>query len=143
MRGIYVGVFAVCVLLAGCSTGPEAVAERFLNALGDLKFQEAKKYCTPESKETIDLYQSIANSQQATVNANYTKVDSCQIAGNKGTCFYMHEGKIEQVNMVKTDDGWKVDMSFNTILELEKGEMLDSVEMPIMVSPDSTVQDSL
>jgi hypothetical protein len=110
-RLIYVIGFAA---LAGCSTSqsseqPKKVAEKFLDAISNHRFDEAKKYGTPHMKEIIEVQSSVSSldPEKKTAKCN---ILSCTVDGNKAFVIYKKDpGKdAEILRLTKSSDNWLV-----------------------------------
>ncbi len=112
------------LVLASCSSGdsPKIVTEKFLNAIADKKFDEAKKLATPESAQMMDMIAGIASMEQDQAKVSF-EVLSEQIEGDKATVLFKSTEKDEEQSMIlrKVDGQWKVSMSKQD-LNMNKGE---------------------
>lgn len=128
MRKIALMFFAAMAFaLLGCKSdsSPEAVAESFLKALYTADFEQAKSFCTEESKQAIDFVAAFAS--QSVDQMKNAKVGfellSSTISEDGSTAVVLAkitgtldlqknevvEEKEEKVNLVNIDGKWLVD----------------------------------
>ena len=99
------------------SNGPEGNAEKFLVAIGSAEFDEAKKYCTEETKTFIALAESFAGEiKKGDVEIKIEGL-TCEEDGDKATCTYCcnDQGENETLKMKKEDGEWLVSISKDDI----------------------------
>jgi len=135
---LMVAVMAV-VILANCGgkKGPEAVAEKFLRALHDKNYDEAKKYGTAEFQETIEAFKQFGYPYEEKGVA-ITDI-KCTEEGEKATCTFKKAGVETEsvVYLIKDGDNWKVndlpkespgtDFSFDDEFDFEEEEVVEEV----------------
>ncbi len=104
----------------GKKTSPEAVATDYLKAVNALKFDEAKKFVTEESKATIDFMAQMTTmgGEEAKKKAAEAKIEikdmKCETKDDAAdcTCKLVSEGKEEKeekIHLVKKDGKWLVE----------------------------------
>jgi predicted small lipoprotein YifL len=106
---VIVAVMAV-VILANCGgkTGPESVAEKFLNHLNKKEYAEAKKLGTKATQDMIAFLESFPSEEPA----KEIKIEDmkCEAEADKAICTYKEDGKEATINLLKEGEEWKVDM---------------------------------
>jgi hypothetical protein len=109
-RMIFIIGFAA---LAGCSAQkdeqPKIVAEKFLDAISNHRFDEAKKYGTPRMKEMLEVQSSVAKLAPEKKNSKCS-ILSCTIDGDKAFVIYKSEADrdAEVLHLVRSSDDWLV-----------------------------------
>jgi hypothetical protein len=101
------------------SDTPEAVAEKYLKAIGTQKFDDAKALVTEESKATVDFMAQMATmgGEEAKKAAATAKVEvkdmKCETKGEAADCTCkVNDGKKEEetkLHLVKKDGKWLVE----------------------------------
>ena len=101
------------------SETPEAVADKYLKAIGQMKFDEAKTLVTEESKPTIDfmVQMSTMGGEEAKKAAATAKIEikdmKCETKGDASDCVCkVNDGKKEEetkLHLVKKDGKWLVE----------------------------------
>jgi hypothetical protein len=102
---------AAVILFTSCGGAetPKGVAEKFMSAIEDKKFDEAAQYATDDTKAIIELIKGGKGSETKREFVwGEEKVD-----GDKATVKYKVKGsdKDEEVSLVKKDDKWLVSMT--------------------------------
>lgn len=121
--------FGILILLAvfsltACMTGksPSAVASAFLNAFEQKKYDEAKKYCTPETVKLVEVAESLSKISDAKVDFYDKKyvVLSQEIKGEKAYVKFEEAGKrgreIQMLVLDKNSGAWLVSISKQDIM---------------------------
>lgn len=93
--------------------GPGKVAEKFLNHLNKMEFDEAKKYATKESAPTLDLLKNFAGDQKS-FGVTPVKVIKVKEEDNKALVICNDGINDHKINLVKEEDIWKVDFKKET-----------------------------
>ncbi len=102
------------VSCGGSSDNPQDVAIEFMDALGDQDYDKAKDLGTENTIMMIGMIESMASmapegeetEEMAEITWGETEID-----GDNAICFYSTEDKADQqVDLVKVDGDWKVDM---------------------------------
>lgn len=101
------------------SETPEAVAEKYLKAIGTQKFDDAKALVTEESKATVDFMAQMVTmgGEEAKKAAAEAKVEikdmKCDTKGDASDCTCkVNDGKKEEeqkLHLVKKDGKWLVE----------------------------------
>ena len=112
--------------MMGCSSNsPESVAKNFTQAIYDGNFEEAKEYCTPETREKIGMIEQMCEGKTDEMKAAKTKVevasskieesgDKAKVILNVKNRLNLMTGTIEEntkqetVNLIKDEDKWRV-----------------------------------
>lgn len=111
----------ICMLLFGmfmtsCSktNTPEFVAEKFLTAMEQANYEEAKKYCDEKTAQIISMVASVPaqKDKEPAKKVTITNVEKNKDDKNKAKVFYLVEGeeKEKSIDVVKIDGKWKVSM---------------------------------
>ncbi len=102
------------VSCGGSSDNPQDVAIEFMDALGDQDYDKAKDLGTENTIMMIGMIESMASmapegedsEEMGEITWGETEID-----GDNAICFYSTEDKADQqVDLVKVDGDWKVDM---------------------------------
>ena len=102
------------VSCGGSSDNPQDVAIEFMDALGDQDYDKAKDLGTENTIMMIGMIESMASmapegeesEEMGEITWGETEID-----GENAICFYSTEDKADQqVDLVKVDGDWKVDM---------------------------------
>ena len=102
------------VSCGGSSDNPQDVAKGFMDALGDQDYDKAKDLGTENTIMMIGMIESMASmapegedsEEMGEITWGETEID-----GDNAICFYSTEDKADQqVDLVKVDGDWKVDM---------------------------------
>ncbi|WP_303191086.1 hypothetical protein [Barnesiella intestinihominis] len=105
---------------------PENIAISFVENLSNANFQEAKKLSTPESAETLYLFETLVGNQSDELkntpthfNISYSEMNTSQdTLFVQGKLFFSHKHKlIRKINLtlVNRRGSWLVDCRDNTI----------------------------
>ncbi|UPT66282.1 MAG: DUF4878 domain-containing protein [Sphingobacteriales bacterium JAD_PAG50586_3] len=102
---------AAVILFTSCGGAetPKGVAEKFMTAIEDKKYDEAAQYATDDTKAVIELIKGgKGNETKREFVWGEEKVD-----GDKATVKYKVKGsdKDEEVSLIKKDDKWLVSMT--------------------------------
>jgi hypothetical protein len=106
----------VLITLAGlfsCNIGnsPKKTAQNFLDAFNEKKFDEARKYSTPETIKLIDLMENLTKMTESTdsIVAGKIEITSERIEGDSAFVSFREEGGTEEVlKLLKVDGEWLV-----------------------------------
>jgi hypothetical protein len=102
-------LFSLSLLMFSCSSGPEKVAENFLENLSKGKVDEAKKYATESTGKMLDFVSSMT-SLPVDPDFKFNPVRD-SIVGNKAWIFYLDKNDDENsIELVKIDGDWKVNV---------------------------------
>ncbi|HKR06295.1 MAG TPA: hypothetical protein VJY62_16790 [Bacteroidia bacterium] len=121
--------YAVFVFLfTSCqnSYSPRSVAEKFLNAFKEKKFDEAKKYCTPETVKLVEIAESLAKLSSA--RTDFTGKDyevlSQEIKGETAVVKFKEKGTEEiQTMMLKySGNQWLVSITKEDVMSKQSAE---------------------
>ncbi len=109
-------LLGVIAFFTACNSGssPKSVAEKFLTATGQMKFEEAKKYCTPETGKLLDMMSGFASMAPDSVKnkkPDFTMTGE-KIDGDAATVTYKEKGhdKESSIKLKKVDGKWLVAM---------------------------------
>ncbi len=107
-----VALFIIAFLLTGCEPAntPENVTDKYLTHLSNHKYEEAAKYCTPETAQLLSIMASMSEGEEP-AGDKHENIE-CNVEGDKAQCTYNIVGseEIEVIDLIKVDDEWKVHM---------------------------------
>lgn len=118
-------IFALSMLtLTACKTGgskansPEGVARKFLNHLAAMEFDEARKLGTENTRQMLDLLQSLVDiakdkgaDQIKAKDGSDIEIIKTAVDGNTAVVTYKDaEGKEQSLDLVREKGKWLVDM---------------------------------
>lgn len=106
--------------------GPEAIAVSFVESLTNANFEEARRLVTPESVETVHLFETLVGSQSDELRSKPTHFNVSRSEMNptqdtlfvEGKLFFSDKHKlIRRINivLVNREGRWLVDCRDNTI----------------------------
>lgn len=110
---LFLVVVAFAMFACGGGSNPEAVAEKFLVAIEDGNYDEAKKHCTESTGQIIDQLASMTAMQGDSAKKEPKKIEivSSEISGDTSAVVkYKADGEEKSIDLVKVEDEWKVDM---------------------------------
>lgn len=106
---------AAVILFTACGGGesPKAVAQKFITAIEDKKFDDAAALGTEDTKKAVQMLQSFASMMPADAKKKEFEFGEEKVDGDKATVSYKEKGtdKEQTVNLVKQDGKWLVSMS--------------------------------
>jgi hypothetical protein len=135
MKNIFRISFAAFTIFAfACNSGPkpETAAESFINAMNKQDFETARKFCTEETFKLIDFLTSLADmaKQEGAAFADAEPVSNvkCTVDGDKAKCSFCcdGDGKETEVDLVKVNNEWKVNIEFEGFGDMDMESMLDT-----------------
>lgn len=89
---------------------PGEVAEKYLNHLGKMEIDEAKKYATKETGAQLDIFKSMIGDQKPQTDVKPVTIKDTKINGDKATCTFTNGEEEDTIDLVKDAEGeWKVD----------------------------------
>ena len=147
MKKVFTGMLFALIIgaLSSCSTSdaPKVVATKFLNAIADKNFEEAKKLATSESAQVIDLVASFSQGANQTEEKPNFEVTSEKIEGEVATVMFKSAGKDkeESLKLRMVDKQWKVSMSkqdMNKSDAMGGDDSLEGSEGDLIFPDDST-----
>ncbi len=133
--------FAI-TLIASCGMGgsPKKTAKKFLTAFNERKFDEARKYATPETNKLVDLMENLTKMAQSPDSTIGKKIDITgeKIEGDVAYVTFREEGATqdETVKLMKIDGKWLVHVTKEDIASKDMN-MASDEEDGIMMDPDS------
>jgi hypothetical protein len=94
---------------------PEAVAEKFMNHLIAGEFSKAKEYGTESTKQMMQMFEALESLGGETFSESMEAPDrvknmQCDVQGDTAICRFEENGEMSELNMVKIDGVWLVDM---------------------------------
>lgn len=119
-------LFIFALLIAACGSnpqkaGPSPTAEAFLSALQAGDYEEAKEYCSPESRDKLDMMASLS-SLGANPNAKDFKIEREELSGDYARVYYTQEDSREKMLKLRNTTGkWEV-IASKTDLSAEEEE---------------------
>ena len=112
---IIISTVALAFLVFSCQSenGSRIVAEKFLKAYSEGKFQEAKKYATGRTQKMVEIAGAISLQGTKRKQPAEYEIIECQEMGNRATVKYRAKGSLtsEVIYLVKKDEAWLVGMS--------------------------------
>ncbi len=129
-------VLSACLLLlVGCNdpqkTSPRATADVFLAELQQGNYESAKVYCTPESADKLDLFESFSSMGANPFSETYTILRE-EADGNYARVFYTQgDGPEKMIRLRNTTGKWEVMATKN---DLAAGD--NDAEMDIDLGED-------
>lgn len=114
MKKLLFSIISLAMLfMVSCKgEGPKDIAQKFLDAVAHMEYDEAKKYATEDTKSTLDMLQSFVSMADDSTKADAKKVKvdilNVQEEGDKASVTYTtSEDNTERVlQMVKQDNKW-------------------------------------
>ena len=135
-------IFSTIALIASCGMGgsPKKTAKNFLTAFNERKFDEARKYATPETNKLVDLMENLSKMAQATDSSIGKKIDITgeKVEGDVAYVTFREEGasQDETVKLMKIDGKWLVHVTKEDIASKDMN-MASDEEEGMMMDPDS------
>lgn len=123
-------------ITTSCSVdSPKSVAEKFLTAMENQDFEEAKKYSDESMKQLLNVLNEMPKDDNKKTENPKIKVTKVEKEGDKAKVFYMVEGggetegenKEQSIDLKKIDGKWKV--SFNKEDANKEAPQTDSESM--------------
>ena len=113
-----IGVFLVVVIcFSACERAqtPERVAESFLNYLEKGEFDKAADYGTKNTHsllETLKAFEELGNQFGETEKVDPREIRDieCVVEGESAVCIYFADDEQGEIDLVKEDGKWLVDM---------------------------------
>jgi hypothetical protein len=121
----------VVLIFASCTGGntPKNVAEKFLTAFNERKFDEARKYSTPETGKLVDLMENLTKMAPASDSIKPGKIvilDERREGEEAWVTFKEAESdQVEEIKLKKVDGEWLVHV---TKEDLAAKDMLGDTE---------------
>lgn len=124
----------IILMTNACKTEmkPEQVATTFLDAMNNQQFDTARLYCTDSTMQLIDFLQGIAEMAKqegsSFAKAEPVKDMKCNVTGDKAVCTFCcnGEGQSDEIDLIKTDKGWKINLPFKLPEEAAFESLLDT-----------------
>lgn len=119
MKSVKFLFIAVAMLFAfqACKTtdGPEAVTEKFMNHLMTGEYAKASEYGTESTKQMMQMFEaleSLGGERMADADVKPEKIKNvnCDVDGDTAICRFEEEGEMAELNLVRVDGKWLVDM---------------------------------
>lgn len=105
------------LLLMSCGgypDNPQAVAEKFLTAFKEMNFEEATKYATEDTQETLTMMESfisMANEEDLEKSKNAKlEIVGTEINGDTAVTTYKMDGEESTIEVKKIEGQWKAHM---------------------------------
>lgn len=135
LGGALVAAVILFTACGGSGDSPKAVAQKFITALEDKKFDEASSVATDETKQAVKMIESFASMMPADAKKKEFEFGEEKIDGDKASVSYKEKGtdKDQTVNLVKKDGKWLVAMSKEDMTGGPKTEEAAPVEVPASV----------
>lgn len=119
MRTIRVLIVALAAIFMfqACETtdGPDKVTEKFMNHLIAGEFDLAAEYGTESTKQMMEMFEaleSLGGEGMVDEELEPEKVGDieCEIDGDTAVCRFDEDGEMAEVQLIKQDGQWLVDM---------------------------------
>jgi hypothetical protein len=137
---LFVFAFITFTMIScGSKSDPKEVSKNFLNALGQMDYETAKKYGTSETGKMLDMLSSFSGMMPDSVKnkAKEAKIEikSAKEDGDKCEVVYTTTDKAgdQTLNLVKKEGKWLVNMS--------KDEGMDGAATDMPTTEDSTTEE--
>lgn len=111
-------LFSFSILTVSCKKepSPEQVAQKFLNAFNERKYDEARKYATPETGKLIDVMEKLTEnleSQEQPTTPPAIEVLSHTVDGDKATVTFRESetGEEQELSMKLVEGKWLVHLT--------------------------------
>lgn len=135
--------FITLVAACGGSESPKSVAEKFLQATSELKFEDAKKYCTPETGKFLDMMSSLTSMMPDSAKNKKSKFEmvSEDIKEDVATVVYTENGKPDQqsIKLKKVEGKWLVSMGKEDMKNKDGKKEPESGAEESTSNPDSSM----
>ena len=102
--------------------GPEVVMKRFANHFVAGEYTEAMQYGTPSTVQLLEMMEALASVGFYLPDEDeqefYSLKDfDCQVSGNSAVCYYLEYGEMVDVNLVKIEGKWLVDIPLDDLYD--------------------------
>ncbi|MDO4228307.1 MAG: DUF4878 domain-containing protein [Capnocytophaga sp.] len=108
---LFIVMFFVAFLITSCSSNsPKAVAEKFITAMENGDFEEAKKYADDSMGQLLGMLGGLEKDLQKEKEKKKITITRAEEDGDKAKVFYKVEGeeKEKDIDLKKVDGKWKV-----------------------------------
>ena len=129
MKRFHIKLFFIWVaLFISCSSNaPKSVAEKFLTAFSQKKFDEAKKYCTPETVKLVEIAESLAkvSSAKTDFTGKEYEVLSQDVKGATATVKFKEKGseEVQAITLKYSGNQWLVSIAKEDIMSKQNAEI--------------------
>lgn len=113
---MFVAMAAIFIFHA-CKTtdSPEKVTEKFMNHLASGEYDEASELGTESTKQMMEMFKALESLGGDSIVDDDVKPEEikdieCEIDGDTAICRFEEEGEMAEVQLVKVDGLWLVDM---------------------------------
>lgn len=110
-------VVAVAFLFSGCKPeeSPNVVTEKFMNHLSNREYKKATEYGTESTKQLLQMIETLESLGGDVVPEEEVRlIDAanidCDIDGDTAVCRFQEDGEMVEVELVKRNGQWLVDM---------------------------------
>lgn len=117
-KAILLFLFGLSLVTVSCKqeSSPEETAQKFLNAFNERKYDEARKYATPETGKLIDVMEKLTEnleSQEEPTSPPAIEVLSHTLDGDKATVTFRESetGEEQELAMKMVDGKWLVHLT--------------------------------
>jgi hypothetical protein len=122
----YAAVLLVVLIACNNSYSPKAVAQNFLNAFKEKKFDEAKKYCTPETVKLVEVAESLTklSSAKTDFTGNDYEVLSQEVKGETAIVRFKEKGSddIQTMSLRYSGNQWLVSINKEDVMSKQSVE---------------------
>lgn len=113
-------------LLHSCKTedGPEIVTRKFANHFAAAEYQQATQYGTESTIQLLEMMESLASvgfylpEEEDIVTITDDDI-TCKITGETAVCSYLEYGEQIELNLLKRDGKWLIDIALDDFSEDE------------------------
>ncbi len=138
----WIFLFMISIMIvAGCKSAnsPGKVAERFLNAFNERKYDEARKYASPDTDKLVDLMENLSKMSTSVDSIQHKRVEVTEekIEGDTAFVTFREVGSEEtdQIKLIKSEGKWLVHIT-KTDLSSKQNSVFDTNPVEEVV-PDS------
>jgi len=108
-------IFLLPVMLIACNgSSPKSVAQKYLEAIGKMDFETARKYGTEETGKMLDMLAGFEKMIPDSMKKDkHPSIISVKTEGDHSTCTYREDGSSadQYIHLIKKDGDWKVVMT--------------------------------
>ncbi|MFK8274768.1 lumazine-binding protein [Capnocytophaga cynodegmi] len=137
MRKLFLNLvmFSMFLFVSCSGDSPRKVAEKFLEAMENQNFEEAKKYSDDSMKQLLNMLDSMPKDNNKKAENAKVKVTKIEENGDKAKVFYIvesseiqEESKEQSIDLKKVDGNWKVSFNKEEMNKEEPAGNLDATE---------------
>ena len=109
---VMVMVYSCAVFDVSYSKNPRKIAEKFLKELYSGEYKKAKKLGTHKTQQILDMMDQliVISGQKGFPTDSKVEVLDCKISGDSAKCNYLLSGKDSEIDLIKSENKWLVDL---------------------------------